>query len=39
MLLSNSKSWLQGTANLTRWYADNAERILADQDFDENGTV
>lgn len=33
MLLSDSKAWLQGTANLIRWFADNAQDILWKKEF------
>ena len=39
MTFSASKSGLRWTANLIRWFADNAEKYLWDEPFDENGTV
>ena len=37
MLLSASKTWMQATANLIRWFADNAEKVLGDEEFDIDG--
>ena len=37
MLLTASKKWLQGTAHLARWFADNAESILQDEAFERDG--
>lgn len=37
MLFTNSKQWLKSTANLIRWFANNAERILANESFDHDG--
>lgn len=38
MLYSASKSWLQGTANLIRWFADNAQEYIGEQEYTLNGT-
>ena len=38
MLLSASKTWMQATANLIRWFADNAEYVLGDEEFDMEGS-
>ena len=38
-LLSVAKKWLRGTADLIRWFANNAERILANEPFDHDGLV
>lgn len=37
MLHSESYPGLQGTANLIRWFADNAEKVLWNQEFSEDG--
>jgi succinate-semialdehyde dehydrogenase/glutarate-semialdehyde dehydrogenase len=37
MLHSESLPGLQGTANLIRWFADNAEKVLGEQEFSEDG--
>lgn len=34
MLLSDSKAGLQSTANLIRWFADNAQNILGEKEFE-----
>lgn len=36
-LLSVAKQWLQGTANLIRWYAHNGKRFLGDEQFVQDG--
>ncbi len=36
MLYSMSLAWIEGSANLIRWFADNAERVLWDEKFDYN---
>ena len=38
MLYSASLAGTRGTANLIRWFADNAEKVLWPKEFDENGT-
>ncbi len=38
MLFTASKAWLKGTGDLIRWFADNAEKLIGPEDFDENGT-
>lgn len=38
MLYTNSVNWLKLTVSLIRWFADNFERILADEEFEEEGT-
>ncbi len=37
MLHSESFPGLQGTAKLIRWFADNAEKVLGNQEFSEDG--
>lgn len=37
MLLTSSKKWLLSTVSLTRWFADNAQQILADEEFEREG--
>jgi succinate-semialdehyde dehydrogenase/glutarate-semialdehyde dehydrogenase len=37
MLYSESFAWLKNTAVLTRWFANNFEEILADEEFDTEG--
>lgn len=37
MLLSASKSWLKSTLHLIRWFADNAEQVLWEQEFERDG--
>lgn len=37
MLQTTSQKILVGTANLIRWYANNAERVLADESFSHDG--
>ena len=37
MLLSASKTWMQATADLIRWFADNAEQELGDEEFHIDG--
>lgn len=37
MLYTKSSLGLQGTANLIRWFADNAEKVLGHQEFSEDG--
>jgi len=36
MLNHVSKAWLQATANLIKWFANNFEKILEDKDFDSD---
>lgn len=38
-LLTVAKKWLKWTANLIRWFANNAERILANEKFEHDGLV
>lgn len=38
MLYTASKKWLQGTGDLIRWFADNAEDILWNEEYNINGT-
>jgi len=38
MLYSASKAWLKGTWDLIRWFADNLESILGEEEYDLNGT-
>ncbi|MFK7780008.1 MAG: aldehyde dehydrogenase family protein [Candidatus Gracilibacteria bacterium] len=38
MLYAASLNGLKGTSKLIKWFADNAENILAEQSFDENGS-
>lgn len=38
MLYHTSISWLKATCSLIKWYADNAEKVLKDEEFDENWT-
>ena len=38
MLLSASKTWMQATADLIRWFVDNAEKVLWDEEFDIDGS-
>ena len=39
MLYTASLGWLKWTVKLIRWFADNAEQILGDEEFDKNGTT
>jgi len=38
MLYSSSKNWLKGTAHLIRWFADNAEKVLWEKEYEIEGT-
>ncbi len=38
MLYSASKNGLKGTANLIRWFADNAEKVLWEKEYNMEGT-
>lgn len=38
MLLSASKTGMQAMADLIRWFADNAEDVLGDKEFDVDGS-
>lgn len=38
MLYTASKNGLKGTRDLIVWFADNAERLIGPEEFDENGT-
>lgn len=39
MLFGPSKKGLQGTGKLIRWFADNAERYIGDEEYDLNGML
>lgn len=39
MLYTASLAWLKWTSSLVKWYTDNAERILKDEEFSENWTT
>lgn len=38
MLYNFSVKWLKATASLIRWFADNAEKVLKEEEYDINGT-
>jgi len=39
MLYTASLGWLKGTVSLIRWYAENAENVLKDENFNTNWTT
>lgn len=39
MIYHDSLSGMKGTSTLIRWFADNAERFIGDEAYEENGTT